>query len=553
MTEGPVEADVLDATLTSVLNNRPDARLAALADDGHLVPVPDTDQFRDFPVVPVPVVPAGMLGLVVPGDQALALTLWDRCRRRGIARGVVRLIAAPDRPIRFMLIDIRHHHGVRLCVMDPEPVADRPDDPTDENMIIGSPASRPRNTTLRRNIYGVITGADERMSGMLGWSMAEFVNQPPLVFLHPDDHERAIASWLDFTSSQQTCRDRVRYQRSTGDWLWVEVEHTFHPADDLDDVYITAHVSDVSDEMAAHEAVNQREKLFRRLTESLPMGLFLVHTDGTVGYANARLPAILGIPSAATLEQQLATVAPADQDTLAAAFTAVLTQGMDLELEVRVWLPDGGRRAVGEERRCRLTLTALSDQEGLPGAIVTVSDVTEAARMHEELQQRASFDNLTGCHNRASTMAALDQALADPARELAVVFVDLDGFKPINDELGHAAGDELLQYAAASLNCLPRTGDLVGRIGGDEFLLICHGVSTRAEALSVGERVSAALHRLVAIGDATVELRASIGVALSAPGLSADDLVALADAAMYHSKREGIGTPVLSPATPTGS
>ncbi len=558
VTDGALETEVLDRALDALLSKHPDARLTAMSDDGTQVELPPAEQFAGFETIPVPDVPSGMLGLIVPADRGIALKAWDQARQRGMARCAVRLLGAPERPITILLLDARHRYGVRLGLV--VPLEDGA--AGGEEVVVGTTATlRPRTGRLTKNPYATITDVDEQAERMLGLDREDLVGRRSLAFLHPEDHERAISDWIDFTATRRPMRIRVRHRTKDGGWLWVEVEHSYHHHEDPEQAYVLAELTDISDEMAAYEAIDQREKLFRRLTESLPVGLFLVHTDRTVGYINARLPRILGVSDATTVQEQLATVAPDDRPALEAALSAVLDDQLDQEIEVAVLLPDPGRRAGPEARRCAITLTALSDQEGAPGAIVTVSDVTEAARMREELRVRATFDALTGCHNRASTMTALDQALAElgdleSAAGLAVVFVDLDEFKPVNDEFGHAVGDDLLVHVATALSGQLRSRDLVGRIGGDEFLLICHGVSTPAEALAVGERISACLRHRVPVVGGVVDLQASIGVSLavaaagSSHHLSADSLVALADTAMYESKRGGDGTPVLSPETP---
>jgi diguanylate cyclase (GGDEF)-like protein/PAS domain S-box-containing protein len=323
----------------------------------------------------------------------------------------------------------------------------------------------------------------------------------------------------------------------------VEIENHYEDAEEPEDVVIRASLSDISDEMAAHEAVRQREELFRRLAETLPIGLLQVEMDRSVVYANVRLRTILGVTGAGGLEEQLRTVTPDTREVLDAAFDEVLDRGLDQEIEVTVELPE-----TGERRRCAVVMTALTTREGSPGALVTVNDVTESSRLREELRVKATYDTLTGCHNRASAMTLLDARLDVDRRTgatTAVVFIDLDHFKPINDRLGHAAGDQLLIVAGRRLRDVLREGDAVGRIGGDEFLLVCQGVVSEEQARRLAARVSDALHADVELEEGTVRLAGSIGMAVSTAELSADQIVALADAAMYESKRIGDGTPVL--------
>ena len=129
-----------------------------------------------------------------------------------------------------------------------------------------------------------------------------------------------------------------------------------------------------------------------------------------------------------------------------------------------------------------------------------------------------------------------------------MAFLDIDGFKSVNDSLGHAAGDELLVVVADRLRAAVRGRDIVGRLGGDEFLVVCPDVADPAEAVALAQRVQDAVYGTVTVGDTAIELRVSVGVAWSgAEDASAEVLVARADAIMYESKRRGDGWPTRPP------
>ena len=200
-------------------------------------------------------------------------------------------------------------------------------------------------------------------------------------------------------------------------------------------------------------------------------------------------------------------------------------------------------------RRCTISLRSLTTESGTTtGAVGSINDITESARLRKQLEDRATYDHLTGCLNRASIITALDRSRQNTAEGsgTAVIFIDIDRFKRVNDELGHAAGDELLVAVASRLRGCVRE-DSVGRLGGDEFLVICDGVPGRDRAASIGGRIAQALHGQVRVGGLSVPLRASIGVAWSDdPAVGADTLLARADTAMYVSKRNDQGEPVLS-------
>jgi len=182
----------------------------------------------------------------------------------------------------------------------------------------------------------------------------------------------------------------------------------------------------------------------------------------------------------------------------------------------------------------------------------------EALKQSEQLAQHlALHDPLTGLANRRLFEERLKQALSGAARSqqgVALCGIDLDGFKPINDQYGHGAGDQVLKQVAARLNETVRANDIVARLGGDEFALVLVGVEDEHEAMQVLERCLAALREPMSIGPAqTVRIGASLGVALSTVhGHSLPTLMRLADDAMYQAKRAGKGRIVWAVAPPEG-
>jgi diguanylate cyclase (GGDEF)-like protein len=161
---------------------------------------------------------------------------------------------------------------------------------------------------------------------------------------------------------------------------------------------------------------------------------------------------------------------------------------------------------------------------------------------------RATFDDLTGCHDRASTMAALEAMVTggnDGSRP-AVIFVDLEEATGLHDSQGPVAGDELLGVVARRLHGSVRDDDLVGRMGGNQFLVVCPRITTAAEAVRIAIRIAESLSHEIQIKNARIRSRTRIGVAwTSGPGSDANALVAQADAAMRESKRRDAPRPVL--------
>ncbi|GGY80080.1 EAL domain-containing protein [Streptomyces nitrosporeus] len=182
------------------------------------------------------------------------------------------------------------------------------------------------------------------------------------------------------------------------------------------------------------------------------------------------------------------------------------------------------------------------------GLLLNSRDVSERVRLQEQLRHNAEHDPLTGLPNRALFTARVSQALGgrrsgDPGN--AVLFIDLDGFKAVNDRLGHQAGDELLVQAARRLQESVRAGDTAARLGGDEFAALITGDGTRDQDAreyqvhEIAERLRLTLSQPYRIGDGEVRVAASIGVAFAEPGITPKDLMRNADLAMYRAKAGG--------------
>ena len=211
------------------------------------------------------------------------------------------------------------------------------------------------------------------------------------------------------------------------------------------------------------------------------------------------------------------------------------------------------RRKNGEIYPQWLTITAVRDDDPqLTRYVGTMQDISRRKAREEEISQLAFFDPLTGLPNRRLMKDRLQQALAISARsgrEGALMFIDLDNFKRVNDTLGHDKGDILLQQVAQRLTACVREGDTVARLGGDEFVVMLAAdlsiapTEAAAQARAVGEKILAALHRPYAIAGREQPGSASIGIALFSDHLrTVDELLTHADQAMYQAKAGGRNT-----------
>jgi diguanylate cyclase (GGDEF)-like protein/PAS domain S-box-containing protein len=430
-------------------------------------------------------------------------------------------------------LDVRAAYGVYVGVLVGGDAA----------ALLGLPDSKPpppRIARVRKNELAVFLEVDHATTKILGWSAAEMDGRRSLEFVHPDDQGRAIDSWMQMLTEPGSDQPpvRLRHRRADGAWVWFEVTNHNRLGDPAF-ADVLADMIDVSEEMAAQEALRAREQLLQRLAETLPIGVLQVLSDRRVVYTNARLHAILGVEASPTVDAQLRSVSRGDWPPPSRPRWTTAS--------MRIWRSRSVHRTALARGAVRSACAPSRTSAETPAAQSCVEDVTESAQMRAELERRATHDMLTRVMNRASVMAALEGALARHASGgTAVIFVDLDRFKLVNDRLGHSAGDELLRIVADRLAITVRAGDALGRVGGDEFLVVCPGVAGADPAIRVAERLAYALNQPVRLAGTTLEFQASFGVAYDARrSVSADALVRRADAAMYASKRGGHGHPVV--------
>ena len=173
----------------------------------------------------------------------------------------------------------------------------------------------------------------------------------------------------------------------------------------------------------------------------------------------------------------------------------------------------------------------------------TASRYTTLAGWSQQVAHEAAHDALTGLPNRASVMARLERSAARVAEggpPFALLYLDLNGFKEVNDDMGHEAGDAVLIAVAQRLDRIARAGDTAARLGGDEFVMVLDEVSSPDDAVTIARRVCEALSLPVSVAGSRVAIGTSVGIAWSNPGDTADTLLRVADQAMYRVKRRGI-------------
>ena len=282
--------------------------------------------------------------------------------------------------------------------------------------------------------------------------------------------------------------------------------------------------------------------LLRGVIDAMPYGVAVLDPSGTLTIWNHELASMLPSPPSrgghhdlATLVREVSRIV-AEPEQFDARLQEALSQpghgpdGPRGSREFEVALRDGGALAV--------STSPLSRGDGT--TVICFRDATGELRARRELEHRAMHDTLTGLPNRELLMDRLTVALARLGRQgtaVGVLFIDLDGFKEVNDVHGHQVGDELLVSVAGRLRREVRDGDTVARYGGDEFVVLCEDLVRIEAAQPLAQRLADAVAQPVSTGERLLVVQASIGVVVEQnPATSAETLVKRADAEMYRVK-----------------
>lgn len=290
------------------------------------------------------------------------------------------------------------------------------------------------------------------------------------------------------------------------------------------------------------------ERLFRTAFVHAPAGIAWVNERGEVSEANLAFHEALGYADRALFGRSLLELTAEEDACVLAELEVGSESSTDTGAQVEIRLLHSDSHVIWT----LMSMTPVTDQHGGRSRLVQLVDITERKAAEMRLNDQAMHDPLTGLPNRALLESRINAAMArlgtadDPA--LALMFIDLDGFKEINDRLGHQAGDEVLIETGARLERSVRDGDTVARLGGDEFVVLCEGVDADSadSAYQRGIRALDAVSQAGSYRGQTWCVSASIGISRLRQGCrSLASLLTEADSAMYRAKQQGKGCVVL--------
>lgn len=381
---------------------------------------------------------------------------------------------------------------------------------------------------------GTITDCNQQAQALVSASHDEMVGKTMLHYLPEAEHQRVLGIWRQMLAGEGFLEKPVFAMPHLDGH--VEMVEANTAMEHLRDDYIVISLRDVSDRIRVEGEVTRMQERFRAAFHSAPTGMALaLAATGELVEVNAGLAAMLRCTPESLVGRSLQDITHPDDLAQVEHSIGSLTPDSRSRNVQRRYVRSDGTVLWGAT-----SISVMTDPSGEPMVIAHILDVTQQMVAAEQLSWSATHDVVTGLSNRSHFLERLDQALrVHEGRDVAVLFLDLDRFKVVNDSLGHATGDDLLRTMAVRITESVRDEDLVARFGGDEFTVLLTDAPLEI-ARAVADRVRAALSAPVLLGDAEVDVTASIGLAFAGGAeVNADDMVRDADAAMYRAKDQG--------------
>jgi diguanylate cyclase (GGDEF)-like protein/PAS domain S-box-containing protein len=387
---------------------------------------------------------------------------------------------------------------------------------------------------------------NDALRRMLGYDVETFARLHWSDFTHPEEVARNLELFAEMTAGRA---DRFevhgRFVAADGSIVWGHLTVSLLRDETGEPALAIVMTEDTTEQHQLGQQLREAEATFRLLVEESPGVVYVsqLDLDEPWRYVSPRLEKLLGIRADewladASLWCQVVDERDRPQVERQLAAIAVSEGRGPHVLHYRVHRRDGALRWLRDEFRL---VEDLDGQQVFRGVLV---DVTREKELEEDLERQATHDPLTGLANRDLFAQRVEESLTAPAgrdRHHAVILVDLDDFKTVNDSLGHAAGDELIRSVAARLAGSLRPGDLAGRVGGDEFVLLIEDLADPVAAVLIASRLQDAIRRPHLLAATSVTTSASVGIAFLEDAASVEEVLRNADLAMSRAKHLGKG------------
>jgi diguanylate cyclase (GGDEF)-like protein/PAS domain S-box-containing protein len=401
------------------------------------------------------------------------------------------------------------------------------------------------------DLAGNFTFLNDSMCRIFGYPKEELMGMNDRQYT---DQENAKRLFQAFNQVYRTGKSHRGYDyeiiRKDGTKRYIETSVSLRKDASGNPIGFRGIVRDITEHKQFEKVLQQERETFFAILQKEPYGALLINTDETFLYINPEFTAITGyttkdVPNGREWFRK-AFPDPEYRHKIISTWKEDITPRKAVNRILSVVCKDG------EVKEIEFKLTFLDDGR----IIVMLSDVTERKRTEEELAYKATHDLLTGLPNRMLFKDRFSVAMAQAQRmhkKLAVIFLDLDRFKEVNDTMGHDAGDRLLNAVGNRLTDLLRKTDTVARMGGDEFLLLLANVDQAEDVITISQTVQDVLRQPFIVNGQEVSISTSIGIAIYPDdGVDVDTLVSRADKAMYDSKQRGHDTYQHAPPTITG-
>ena len=415
---------------------------------------------------------------------------------------VVSLVGSP-----FLLTLLHPTHGIGECVAEI--------DSSGVTIYRGTCDSKTR-----------LLAIDAELAHSKGIALEDSKNHLLGSLVHPDSASELLDCWVDSSAlGASSCVVRLSDGADGEPDRWFQATLIAN-GEQTNFVFV-----DATNNPRVQRSQEHRSRL-HTITEAVPQGIFRVSSSGDLIYKNSKLDDIFG--------RELV-----DRTDFVDLLT---TEGEPLHKAIPRLLEESDNECVvevihvveGQDRTIRVRVRSYSDPSGQPEFVGSAEDVTDEYLRSSQLEAEALTDPMTGTANRRALEMTLTELLEQPdGPQFAVLLCDLDGFKQVNDSLGHGAGDDVIAEVGRRLKEVSRDGDTVARLGGDEFVVVARNVRDYDHAMELAQRVLPVLRTPFMVADTQIDLSGSVGVAISSSKSTVLGVLQQADHAMYEAKRSG--------------